>query len=271
MNQAEENLGKNENIVAVSHKQWGTFDGKHVCLFKLKNSRGAFVELTNYGATITSLVVPDKQGALGNVVLGFPSLEGYVNDRCYLGSTIGRYANRIKDAQFPLDEVMYYLDKNDNVNSNHGGASGFHGRVFDFVINSDSVSFTLVSKDGEGGYPGNVQLNVTYTWNDDNVLAIRYNAVSDKRTVLNITNHAYFNLAAEHGDILGHELTIYAREMLATRTDYIPTGSIVPVRDKLFHGHVIRDNIKMTGNTIEGFNTYYVLERHQENQINHAC
>ncbi len=271
MNQVGGKLGENEADAAISHRQWGTFKGRAVYLFRLRNSSGAFIELTNYGATIVSIVVPDKHGVLGNVVLGFPALEGYVNDQCYIGSTIGRYANRIKDAQFALDEVIYYLDKNDNVNSIHGGLSGFHSRVFDFVINSDSVSFTLVSKDFEGGYPGNVQFNVTYTWSDDNALVIRYKAVSDKRTVLNFTNHAYFNLAPEQGNILGHELTIYAREMLAMGSDHIPTGLIVPVTDKLFHGHVISDKVTFTGNTTKGLNIYYILERQEENKLNHAC
>lgn len=271
MNQVKDNPEENAKGVTISYKPWGKLKGKHVFLFKLKNSSGAFVELMNYGATIISIVVPDKQGILGNVVLGFPSLEGYVNDRCYIGSTIGRYANRIKDARFVLDDVIYYLDKNDNLNSNHGGLNGFHGRIFDFTVNSDSVSFTLVSKDGEGGYPGNIQFNVTYTWNDDNALVIRYEAVSDKRTVLNFTNHAYFNLAAEQGDILSHELSIYAREMLVMGSDHIPTGLIVPVGDKLFHRHVIRDKVTITCDTVKGLNSYYILERQKKNSVNHAC
>lgn len=253
------------------HEPWGRFEGKDIHLFKLMNSRGAFVELTNYGATIVSIVVPDKHGVLGNVVLGFSSLEGYINDRCYIGSTIGRYANRIKGAQFVLDDAIYCLEKNEDPNSNHGGRSGFHSRVYDFAIKSDSVTFTLVSKDLEGGYPGDVRFNVTYTWNDDNALIIRYEAVSDRRTVLNFTNHAYFNLAMGKGNILGHELTIYAREMLVVGSDYIPTGSIVPVMDKLFHKTVIRDKVTSEGNSVKGFNDYYILDRQREKELNRAC
>lgn len=255
----------------LTHKQWGTFEGKDVYLFKLMNSSGAFVELTNYGASIVSIVVPDKHGVLGNVVVGFPSLEGYINDRCYIGSTIGRYANRIKGARFVLDNITYYLEKNDGFNSNHGGRSGFHNRIYDFEIKGDSVSFTLLSKDSEGGYPGNVKFKVGYTWNDGNALTIRYEAVSDRRTVLNFTNHAYFNLAMEKGNILAHELTINAREMLVMGSDHIPTGSIVPVMDKSFHKVVIRNKIACEGDTMKGLNNYYILERQEEKKLNQAC
>lgn len=256
---------------AISYKSWGNHNGKDVCFFRLSNANGAFVELINYGATIVSIVVPDKHEKLGNVVLGFPSLEGYVNDRCYIGSTIGRYANRIGGARFMLDGVTHYLDKNDNANSNHGGVTGFHSRVFDFKINKSSLSFILTSEDGEGGYPGNLQFTVTYSWNDNNELVIRYEAVSDRRTVLNFTNHAYFNLSTEQEDILDHELTIHAKEMLATGFGYIPNGSIVSLKDNSFHLHAIRDSVTISDNKVVGLNNYYILEREDRNKKNHAC
>ena len=258
-------------VASHIHTQWGTVNGQEVYLFKLMNSRGSFVELTNYGATIVSAFVPDRHDVLGNVVLGFPSLEGYVNDRCYVGSTIGRYANRIKEAQFVLDGVTYNLEKNDGTNSNHGGLRGFHGRVFDFATKDNSVTFSLISKDLEGGYPGDVRFNVTYTWNDDNALVIRYHAASNKRTVMNYTNHAYFNLAMGHDNILGHQLTIYAGEMLVMGSDYIPNGLIVPVVDKNFRNTVIKDKVISEGDTVKGLNEYYILENWQRGKVTHAC
>ncbi|MBL0745515.1 aldose epimerase family protein [Chryseolinea lacunae] len=247
---------KNERI---SNAPWGTFEGKDVFLFRLKNASGAYVELTNYGATLVSVVVPDKTGNLESVVLGFPSLEGYLHDRCYIGSTIGRFANRIGNARFTLDGVTYALDKNDNTNSNHGGPSGFHARVFDFAISDDAVTFMLTSENGEGGFPGKIDFKVKYSWSDDCALAIRFNAVADKRTVLNFTNHAYFNLSPGDGDILNHELTLHADSLASTDKQYIPTGVIAPANDLLFKRHKIRERVKVSDNTMTGVNSYYIL------------
>ena len=244
----------------ISYKPWGTHGGKDVFLFKLENASGAFVEITNYGATVVSIVVPDRNGKLENTVIGFPSLEGYVNDRCYIGSTIGRYANRIGGAAFTLDGVVYTLDKNDNQNNNHGGFSGFHAKVFDFYVGTDSLSFSWTSADGEGGFPGQVDFLVTYSWNDDHELSIRFTAASDKKTVLNFTNHAYFNLAPDHGDILEHELTLHADEMLETGRDYIPTGVIAHVAGNDFRQTRLRDRVKFTGPSQTGVNSYYILK-----------
>lgn len=255
----------------ISYIPWGSYEGKNVYLFKLKNINGAFVELINYGATIVSIVVPDKRGKLENVVLGFPSFEEYVNDQCYIGSTIGRFANRIGGARFTLDGVTYHLEKNDNANTNHGGVNGFNSRVFDFIINAESLSFTLTSKDREGGYPGNLQFKVTYSWNDNNELAIRYEAVSDKKTVLNFTNHAYFNLSSEQGDMLDHELTIHAGAMLVTDRDYIPNGLIVPLNDNSFNQRVIRESLTISDSKVTGSNNYYILDRKDKNKNSHAC
>lgn len=244
----------------ISYKPWGTQGGKDVFLFTLENASGAFVEITNYGATVVSIVVPDRNGKLENTVIGFPSLEGYVSDRCYIGSTIGRYANRIGGAAFALDGVLYPLDKNDNQNNNHGGLSGFHAKVFDFRVDADSLSFSLTSADGEGGFPGRVDFRVTYSWNDDHELGIRFHAVSDKKTVLNFTNHAYFNLAPEHGDILEHELTLHAGEMLETDRDYIPTGVVASAAGNDFQQTRIRDRVKFSGSSQTGVNSYFLLK-----------
>lgn len=243
----------------ISYKPWGNHGGKDVFLFKLENVNGAFVEITNYGATVVSIAVPDRNGKLENTVIGFPSLEGYVNDRCYIGSTVGRYANRIGGAAFMLDGVAYALEKNDNQNNNHGGFSGFHAKVFDFRVDADSLSLSLTSPDREGGFPGKVDFQVVYSWSDHHELSIRFNAVSDKRTVLNFTNHAYFNLAPDHGDILEHELTLHADEMLETDRAYIPSGVIAKANGNDFQQTRILDRMTFSGSSQTGVNRYFIL------------
>jgi aldose 1-epimerase len=207
----------------ITRKAWGTVHKQDVFLFKLENSAGTFVELTNYGATLVSINVPDKDGRLGNVIIGFPTLAGYLDDSCYIGSTIGRYANRVSNAQFNLDDITYQLEANDGVNANHSASSGFNSKVFGFEVNDDELVFVLHSNDGEGGYPGNLNLRVTYKWSDDNELCIHYKAVSDKDTFANFTNHAYFNLSNGDLTIADHQLDISAKNTVAANEDYIPT------------------------------------------------
>ncbi|HEY9049729.1 MAG TPA: aldose epimerase family protein [Ohtaekwangia sp.] len=244
----------------VSQKVWGTHRGKAILLFRLTNRHGAYIELMNYGATLVSVVVPDKQGIQKNVILGYPSLEGYIHDPCYIGSTIGRFANRIGGAQFNLDGKLYSLEKNDNAHTNHGGLNGFNSRVFDYSVQDYAVSFNLYSSDGEGGYPGNLQFSVTYTWNDRQELHIQYKAVSDKKTVMNFTNHAYFNLTGESKDIFGHNLTIQASKVLESRADYIPTGAIIPANEKSFYNHAVKSRVETIQGKVSGLNTYYIFD-----------
>jgi len=254
----------------ISYKPWGMHDDKSVFLFRLESASGAFVEITNYGATVVSIVVPDRNGKLENAVIGFPSLEGYVDDRCYIGSTIGRYANRIGGAAFTLDGAVYDLDKNDNQNNNHGGLSGFHAKVFDFHVGTNSLSLSLTSADGEGGFPGRIDFRVTYSWSDDHELGIRFNAASDKKTVLNFTNHAYFNLAPGHGDILEHELTLHADKILETDRYYIPTGVIAHAAGEDFHQTRIRNRVKFSGPSQTGVNRYFLLKNDGQSGMRRA-
>ena len=245
----------------VSSKYWGDYEGKQIFLFKIENEQGAYVELTNYGATLVSVFVPDKYNELDNVILSYPTLEGYLNDVCYVGSTIGRFANRIGNAQFMLDDVAYNLEKNDGANSNHGGKSGFHAKGFDYTIGeADSVAFTVFSKDGEGGFPGNLNLTVEYSWSGRNELSIRYIAHADKKTVMNFTNHAYFKLLPKRDDIFSHKLTINASRILDTTKEYIPTGAIIPVGNKGFQGNIIYDRIAFAGDVVKGLNIYYIFD-----------
>lgn len=226
-------------------------------MFKLENSSGAYVELTNYGAGIVSIVVPDKNGKLEHVVLGFNELAGYLDDKCYLGSSIGRFANRIGNAGFALNGQQYNLEANDMGNSNHSGTSGCHTKVFDFITQGDTIVFSLDLPDGEGGFPGNLKLNISYQWTEENQLKINYRAICDKDTIANFTNHAYFNLSGERENILDHTLSLNAGQLLETNEQYIPTGKIIDSRNWLFTNNKIADKLREA--EISGFNQYYIL------------
>lgn len=214
---------RSENI---QYELWGVVEGKNVYLFTLKNKGGCKIQLTNYGATLVSVAVPDKKGNLENVILNYTNLTHYINDEWYVGATIGRFANRIADGSFILNDKHYFLEKNDNGNSNHSGSSGFHAKVFDFSINESEIVFSLFSKDQDGGFPGNLHLQVKYKWNDDCELLISYSCTTDKMTIANFTNHAYFNLSGK-GNILSHRLEINATDILEYDKDFIPTGKII--------------------------------------------
>ncbi|WP_214073767.1 aldose epimerase family protein [Mucilaginibacter sp. dw_454] len=230
----------------ITCKAWGTTQGTDIFLFMLTNSSGAFVEVCNYGATLVSVKVPGKDGKLGNAIIGFPTLESYLDDNCYIGSTIGRYANRVSKSQFTLNEEIYQLEANDGVNSNHSASSGFNSKVFGFEVNDDELVMVLHSHDGDGGYPGNLNLRITYKWSDDNELSIRYKAVSDKDTYANFTNHAYFNLSDGDLTVLDHQIQINADKIVAAGGDYIPTGKIIPAAP-------------INLDAEKGINSYYIL------------
>jgi aldose 1-epimerase len=248
-----------QSPAAISYSQWGDHAGSPVYLFRLQNAAGAYVELSNYGATIVSVVVTNKGGNLENVVLGYPTLNDYVNDSCYLGATIGRFANRIGGAKFNLDGTVYQLQANDGANTNHGGNAAFNTRVFDYELNDDSLSFSLNSKDGDGGFPGNLMLKVTYRFTDENELLINFKATTDKKTVANFTNHAYFNLSGKNNSVLGHSIEIFADKMLAVDKTYIPDGTIKPVSDRKLTGQILKNKVIVKDNVTKGFNDCYIL------------
>jgi aldose 1-epimerase len=210
-----------------------TADGKPVVLYLLKNKNGVEVAITTYGGAVVSLKVPDRNGKLGDVVLGYDSLEGYENDKAYLGAIVGRYANRIAHAQFTLDGKAYTLAKNNGENSLHGGIKGFNKKVWTAneipAKNGQALELTYLSKDGEEGFPGNLHVRVVYTLADSNELKIEYTATTDKKTVVNLTNHSYFNLLGVglgSGDILGHVLMIEADKFTPVDSSLIPTGEL---------------------------------------------
>lgn len=216
---------------------WGTTtEGAPIDLYTLSNDNGVMVQLTNYGATVVALYVPDKEGNLDDVVLGFDSISDYEKPdpyNPYFGATIGRYGNRIAGGQFTLEGKTYTLVQNNGPNHLHGGLKGFKDRIFKAIPmktpEGPAVRFKYLSHDGEEGYPGNLQVSVTFTLTNDNELKIKYLATTDKPTVVNLTNHSYFNLAGEgSGDILDHELMIVADNYTPADDTLIPTG-IAPV------------------------------------------
>jgi aldose 1-epimerase len=210
--------------------------GESADLYILTNAGGAEVRITNFGATVTSLKVADKQGKLENVVLGFPSVEGYASEAYrkanpYFGAVIGRYANRIGNAGFKLGGKEYKLAANNGPNNLHGGPQGFDRVLWQGREGPGAaVELTYLSKDGDQGFPGNLSVKVVYTLTDDNKLKIDYTATTDKETVVNLTQHSYFNLAgAGSGDVLGHQLQINADNFTPIDKVSIPTGALQAV------------------------------------------
>ncbi len=193
--------------------------------YRFQNKNGLSMTVTNYGATITSIKAPDREGKMADVVLGYDDIEPYIAGTPFFGCTAGRYANRIGGAKFSLDGVEYALTPNENGNQLHGGAQGFDKRVWRGEVSGDALTLTYVSEDGEEGYPGKLTTRVTFRLTENNAVDISYEAETDAPTVLNLTNHSYFNLAGG-GDILSHELTLAADSFAPTDELLIPTGEI---------------------------------------------
>jgi len=218
----------------ISEEQFSTHDGESVTKYTLTNPQGVQASILNYGGTITDIIVPDKKGNKGNVVLSFDSLSGYLQKGSpYFGSLIGRYGNRIANAKFTLDGKTYTLAPNNNGNSLHGGTKGFDKVVWkaEKMAGDSSLQLTYLSKDGEEGYPGNLAVKVIYTLTGENELKIDYTASTDKATPVNFTNHAYFNLSAgKDSTILGHELMIKADKFTEVNDNLIPTGKLPEVK-----------------------------------------
>jgi aldose 1-epimerase len=223
---------------SVAEDGYGEVDGEKITQYTLTNPSGMIVKIINYGGTVTDIITPDKNGKMGDVVLGYDSLSGYLQTgNPYFGCLVGRYANRIANAKFTLDGKEYTLAANNNGNTLHGGVKGFDKRVWKASdINTDSVSsikFTYDSKDMEEGYPGNLHTEVVYTVTKDNELKIEYSATTDKPTPVNLTNHCYFNLSAgTDSTILDHELMLKANQYTPVNDKLIPTGKIEDVKGR---------------------------------------
>lgn len=259
----------------TTKSSWGKSpDGVEVGLYTLTNKNGMEVAITTYGGAVVSLKVPDRHGTLEDVVLGYDSLDGYVNDKVYFGAIIGRYANRIGQAKFTLDGKTYTLAKNNGENTLHGGVKGFNKAVWTAreiqAKDGQALELTYLSKDGEEGFPGNLHVRVVYTLTDSNELKIEYSATTDKDTVVNLTNHSYFNLLGVGpgtGDVLGHVLMIEADKFTPVDSGLIPTGELRDVAGSPFDfrkptaigARINEDNeqLKLAG----GYDHNFVLRR----------
>lgn len=219
--------------MAVEKSCFGTLsDGREAAQFTLTNGNGMTLVVTSYGCRILELLVPDRQGRLGNVVLGHRTLEEYLGAD-YQGACVGRYANRIGGASFTLDGAVYPLAKNDGENTLHGGPGGFHQKIWEATVqdgDEPAVTFTTESPDGEEGYPGRLQVQVTYRLTRENALSLEYQAVSYKKTPFNPTNHSFFNLSGDpQKEVLDTVLQLHAAHSTQVTDDLIPTGELVPV------------------------------------------
>ncbi len=253
--------------MAASPTVFGTLpDGRVAHLFELRNGR-CRASVTEYGATLVSLEVPDAYGQLGPVVLGYPDLRGFVEGRWYLGATCGRFANRIEGACFEIDGTRHDLGANEGANHLHGGRSGFDRALWAAnQVTADRTVFTRLSPDGEEGYPGNLFVSVAYSLTEDDGLQIDYFAHTDRATHINLTNHAYFNLSGR-GDVRDHILRVCASRYLATgEAGSIPTGEIAPLGGTSFDlgeptrlGHAI-DSMCAQANLPDGIDHCYVLD-----------
>ncbi len=260
---------KNETAppaVTGSQPYGKTAEGEEVALYTLTNSKGMRATVTNYGARVVSLMTPDRTGAMGDVVLGFDSLDGYLKENPFFGAIVGRYGNRIAKGHFKLDGVEYKLAVNNGANSLHGGLRGFDKHVWTGKQDGAKLELTYVSRDGEEGYPGTMSTTVVYTVTDDNELRIDYTLTTDKATVHNVTNHSYFNLAgAGEGDVLGHQLVIYADKFTPVDEGLIPTGELKPVEKTPFdfrQAHAIGERIETADQQIKygkGYDHNFVL------------
>ncbi|HEV8168971.1 MAG TPA: aldose epimerase family protein, partial [Pyrinomonadaceae bacterium] len=235
----------------VTKAPFGTADGQSVDLYTLRNTHGVEAKITNYGGILTSLKVPDRNGKFDDVVLGFNDLDTYLKGHPYFGALIGRYGNRIAKGRFTLNGVEYKLAVNNGENTLHGGLKGFDKVVWTGkemkTKAGPAVVLTYLSKDGEEGYPGNLNVRVVYTLTNNDELKIEYSATTDKDTVTNLTHHSYFNLAGEgNGDILSHRVTINANRFVPTDAGSIPTGELRKVAGTPFDfltAHAIGERI----------------------------
>jgi len=253
-----------------------TMSGKETALIRLENSNGMYAELSNYGASLVSLGIPDKQGMIRDVILGFDDVSGYEKSRYYMGATIGRHAGQIKNGCFHLNGLEYMLVVNDHDHTMHGGPDGFHRQVFRWRAGGEAVEFFYHSPDGEAGFPGNLDVLVRYHLSGENELTIEYNAHCDCDTVLNMTNHAYFNLSGEK-TILNHLLRINADEYTEIDIQGLPTGKILPVKNTPYDFttlHSIGKSIICDDPQLKwvyGYDHNWVLSRKNDGELRLAC
>ncbi len=260
--------------MSIQKESYGvTKAGENVTRYVCTNDNGFRLEMIDYGATISAFFAPDRNGNFENITLGCSGIEGYEVCQAYLGSTVGRYANRIANASFNLDEVTYRLDANEGKHHLHGGKAGFDKRIWNSEeIHRDGnvgVRFSLLSEDGDGGYPGNLEVSVEYTINNANELKISYSAICDKTTPINLTNHAYWNLAgATSGTILGQQVEINAEEFLTIDQNSIPTtkSNVTSTPFDFREMQTIGERFNQTGLDPVGYDHCYLLKTQRGNK-----
>ncbi|MCI9668993.1 MAG: galactose mutarotase [Oscillospiraceae bacterium] len=223
-------------MTEITSKPFFQTETDEAVLFTLKNTKGMEVDISSFGAVIVAIRVPDCQGEVADVVLGYDDYEGSRSRKYFLGAAIGRYANRMKDASFTLNGKTYQLEKNEGNNHLHGGFAGFDVKLWQAAVvesrYGQDLRLSYTSPDGEGAYPGTLNVKITYSLSEQNELIIHYDAVSDQDTLCNLTNHSYFNLAGHgSGDILSQELKIYASHFTEIDKESIPTGRVLPVEN----------------------------------------
>ncbi len=244
-------------------------EGKRIDLFTLDNGKGLVVQISNYGGKIVSIIFPDKNGDLDDLCLGYETIDEYIKGAASLGATMGPYANRIANAQFQLDGNTYTLDKNNGEHTIHGGSAAFRSKIWDVIkAEEDLLTLSILSEHGAGGFPGNLHLTVTYSVSEDNELKIQYHATTDRKTVVNFTNHAFFNLAGEgSGDVLEHVLMVNGDSITPVDETGIPTGEILPVEGTPFDFRTFKVVGKDIGQNhiqlknVGGYDHNYVLNR----------
>lgn len=224
---------------ALDIKEWGTTGGQQVFLYTLSNKNGTRVVLSNIGAAIQSVFVKDKNGDFADVVLGYDTIEGYANDPFYIGTVVGRYANRIAGAKANIDGTVWQLTAKEGGFHHHGGKEGFNKKVWAPIAFDKTeeigLIFSLLSPDADEGFPGNLQVKVKYTLNDDDQLIVEYECHADKSTLINLTQHAYFNLAGhDQGSIAGHYLKVNATQYLPVNNMVVPNGNLADVSGSPF-------------------------------------
>jgi aldose 1-epimerase len=252
---------------AIAKTKYGSVDGQPVDLYTLTNAKGLVLKVTNYGTIITEFHVPDRNGKLADIVHGFENLEGYLKKTPYFGATVGRIANRIKDAKFTLEGKTYTLAANDGANTLHGGKKGWDKVVWNAdakeTDRGPSIKFTYVSKDGEEGYPGTVTATTTYTLTNDNELRVDMEATTDKTTIVNMAHHTYWNLeGTAAGTIENQELTLFADKYTPYSPGMPPDGKILPVAKTPFDfttAKPIGKDLKAVGNKPVGYDHNFIV------------
>lgn len=256
----------------INKREFGlTKDKEAVYEFKIENKNGYYITVLNYGCTLTSIVVPDKSNNLVDVCLGYKTIQEYESNEGYLGAIVGRHANRIRSGRFILNDKVYNIAINNGPNHLHGGKRGFDKYIWDYSIEEDGLTFTRRSKHLEEGYPGNLDVKVKYEFNDNNELSISYEAFSDSDTIVNLTNHCYFNLNGEkQGSILNHYLKLNSSVYTENDENCLPTGKLLNAENSPFDFRKCKkiglniedDNIQLKNSL--GYDHNFVLDSKEE-------